>query len=71
MAQAEIRLEILEDGTIKWETGRIPAEHHDDADLLQAELEKALGGEVQRTSKVAKGKQVQHKQETHERTSGN
>jgi hypothetical protein len=68
MAQAEIRLEILEDGTIKWETGRIPAEHHDDADTLQQELEKALGGEVKRTSKVAKDREVHHHHEGHTHT---
>lgn len=52
--KAEIELEILEDGTIKWSTGRIPDEHHDDADKLQKELEAALGGEVVRDKKFAK-----------------
>lgn len=68
MAQAEIRLEILEDGTIKWETGRIPEAHHDDADKLQLELEEALGGEVVRTQKVAKGPHVHHHGDGHEHT---
>jgi hypothetical protein len=52
--KAEINLEIGEDGTVTWKTGRIPDEHHDDADALQAELEKLLGGEVQRTQKAGK-----------------
>ncbi len=56
--KAEIEIEILEDGTVKWSTGRIPDEHHDDADKLQQELEAALGGEVKRTQKVAKGPHV-------------
>ena len=61
MAKAEIELEILEDGTISWKTGRIPDEHHDVADELQLELEKAMGGEVQRTQKTAKAPHVHEK----------
>jgi hypothetical protein len=70
MAKAEIQLEIMEDGTIKWETGRIPDEHHDDADELQLALEEALGGEVKRTQKVAKGPHVHNHDGTHEHTHG-
>lgn len=70
MAQAEIRLEIMEDGTVKWETGRIPDEHHDDADALQQMLEAALGGDVQRTEKVAKGRHVHHHGDGHVHSHG-
>lgn len=56
--KAEIEITILDDGTVKWSTGRIPAEHHDDADKLQLELEAALGGPVERTQKAAKGPHV-------------
>lgn len=68
MAQAEIQLEILEDGTIKWETGRIPAEHHDAADLFEAELAKMLGGQVIVDRKAAKAPHVHEHNHEHTHT---
>ena len=68
MAAAEISLEVLDDGTVKWRTGKIPAEHHTDADALQVDLEKTLGGEVQRQQNAAKPHQVHHHDHTHEHT---
>jgi len=67
-----INVEILEDGTVRWDTGRIPGEHHNAADEFQAELEAALGGEVKRTQKVAKGPHVHTDQKghTHEHNHG-
>ncbi len=70
MPQAEISLEILEDGTIKWKTGRIPDAHHADADALQADLEAALGGEVKRTSTAAKPHHVHHHDHVHQHEGG-
>lgn len=68
MAKAEIEIEILEDGTIKWKTGRIPDEHHSDAEELQKDLEQALGGEVTRKQTVAKPVHVHHHGHSHEHT---
>lgn len=65
MARAEIELEILEDGTVKWKTGRIPDEHHVDADALQLDLETQLGGEVKRTSSAAKPVHTHHHDHIH------
>lgn len=66
MPQAEIRFEILEDGTVKWETGRIPDEHHADADAFQVDIEKELGGPVQRTQKAAKPRHTHHHDHVYE-----
>jgi len=65
MAKAEIELEILDDGTVSWKTGKIPDVHHADADALQEDLEKALGGEVTRKSNAAKHSHVHHHDHIH------
>lgn len=65
MAAAEIKLKILEDGTVTWETGLIPAEHHDDSDDLLEELEEALGGQVIRKSTAARPRHVHHTDHEH------
>jgi hypothetical protein len=70
MPAAEINIEILEDGTVKWKTGKIPDAHHVDADLLQKDLEAGLGGEVKRTSTAAKPGRVHHHDDAHEHTRG-
>ncbi len=58
MPAAEIEIEILADGTVKWKTGKIPDAHHNDADELQKELEAALGGPVERKAIAGKPRHV-------------
>jgi hypothetical protein len=66
MAKAEIELDILADGTVRWKTGKIPDAQHAEADELQKELEAALGGEVQRTKRAAKQPSVHHHDKVHQ-----
>jgi hypothetical protein len=54
VAAAEINMKILGEGTVKWETGRIPGEHHDDADAMLKELEELLGGDIEKKLKAAR-----------------
>jgi hypothetical protein len=65
MAKAEIELEILEDGTISWKTGRIPDIHHSAAESLLKDLEVALGGDVTRKQTAAKPIHAHHHDHIH------
>ena len=59
MAQAEMRFEILEDGTISCQTDGIPGVHHVSADeLLKWVAAKAGGQRV--TTKQREGRVHQH-----------
>lgn len=65
MALGEVNLEILADGTVKWKTGRIPGEHHDDADDMLRELADLLGGDIDRERQAARPGHVHTHGETH------
>ena len=70
MEKTEIDIEILEDGTVRWKTGKVPSINHDDAQNLQKELEQALGGEVKRESIAAKPRHTHHHDHDHIHTQG-
>ncbi len=65
MPAAEIQIEILEDGQVLWNTGKIPDAHHSTADELMADLEKTLGGPVTSVSRAAKPRHTHHHDHEH------
>jgi len=50
-----INIEILEDGTVKFDTDKISDVNHVSADAFMEEVEKLLGGTVEVKSKRRKG----------------
>lgn len=58
MDKLEIRVQILDDGTIRLENDRIPGPVHAQAEELLNELEKILG--VQRQTTHKKGEHHKH-----------
>ncbi len=64
MAKAEILAEVLDDGTIRFETDRIPEEHHEDAEKFLEEVKELLGAEPKIVAKRA-GHVHQHEKGQH------
>ncbi len=62
MPQDEMKIEILEDGTIKVSTSKVSAANHMNADKFIAEMQRLCGGT---TSKEKIG-HAHHHQHTHE-----
>lgn len=61
----EIKITILEDGTISMDTNGIDKEIHADADAFKAELIKLSGGPSQTTHKTGKAGHVHNHDHDH------
>jgi hypothetical protein len=63
--KAEMTLTVLEDGTLKIETGNLAGDHHASADEFIRELHKLLGGKRETKSTKEHHHHHQHQHEHH------